>query len=56
MGKEYEVDISEISPNGEGVGRVKNFMVFVGNVKLGDHVKVKITRLDSVGADAEIVS
>jgi len=56
IGKDYEVDISEMSPNGEGIARVKGFMVFVGNVKLGDHVKVKITHLDSVSADAEITS
>ena len=45
-----------MSPNGEGIGRVKGFMVFVGKVKVGDHVKVRITNLDSVSADAEIVS
>lgn len=56
MGKEYEVDISEISPNGEGIGRVRNFMVFVDNVKVGDHVRVKITSFDSVSACADIVS
>jgi len=45
-----------MSPNGEGIARVKGFMVCVGNVKLGDHVKVKITYLDSVSADAKVVS
>ena len=45
-----------MSPNGEGIASVKGFMVFVGNVKVGDHVKVRITNLDSVSADAEVVS
>ena len=45
-----------MSPNGEGIGRVKGFMIFVGNVKVGDHVKVRITNLDSVSADAKVVS
>ncbi len=45
-----------MSPNGEGIASVKGFMVFVGNVKLGDHVKVKITYVDSVSADSEITS
>ena len=54
--QEYEVDISDMSPTGEGIARVKGFMVCVRNVKVGDHVKVKITYLDSVSADAEIVS
>jgi len=45
-----------MSPNGEGIARVKGFMVFVANTKIGEHVKAKITYLDSVSADAEIVS
>ncbi|HEX9863285.1 MAG TPA: TRAM domain-containing protein [Candidatus Bathyarchaeia archaeon] len=43
-----------MSPNGEGMATVKGFMVFIGNVKLGDHVKVKITSINSGCADAEI--
>lgn len=45
-----------MSPNGEGIANVKGVMVFIGNVKLGDHVKVKITNIDSGSADAEITS
>jgi predicted RNA-binding protein with TRAM domain len=55
LGLEYEVDITELSPNGEGVARIKGYLIFVGNAKPGDHVKVKIVGLDSVAADAEIV-
>jgi len=50
------VDISQMSPSGEGIASVKGVLVFIGNVKLGDHVKVKITNLDSVSAYAEITS
>jgi predicted RNA-binding protein with TRAM domain len=50
------VDISQMSPNGEGIASVKGVMVFINNVKLGDHVKVKITNIDSVSAYAEITS
>ena len=53
--KEYDVDITEMSPNGEGVARVRGFLIFVRYAKLGDHVRVKIRNLDSVSADAEIV-
>jgi len=45
-----------VSPNGEGIARVKGFPVFVTNAKPGDHVKVKITQLNSVAADAEIAT
>lgn len=43
-----------MSPNGEGIAKVKGFMVFVKNAKVGDRTKVRITYLDSVSADAEI--
>ena len=39
-GKEYEVDIKEISRRGEGIARIEGFVVFVPNTKVGDHVKV----------------
>ena len=55
LGKEYEVDITEMSPNGEGVARVRGYLVLVANAKLGNRVKVKINRLDSMSAEAEIV-
>lgn len=45
-----------MSPSGEGIASVKGVLVFIGNVKLGDHVKVKITNLDSVSAYAELTS
>lgn len=55
LGKEYEVDITEMTPNGEGIARIKGFLIFIPNKKPGDHANVKITRLDSVSADAETV-
>ena len=56
IGKEYEVDITDISPQGEGIARIKGFSIFIGNARLGERVKVKVKRLDSVCADAEIVT
>jgi predicted RNA-binding protein with TRAM domain len=55
LGKEYEVDITEMSPNGEGVARVRGYLILIANAKLGNRVKVKINRLDSMSAEAEIV-
>jgi predicted RNA-binding protein with TRAM domain len=55
-GKEYEVDITETSPQGEGVARIKGFLVFVGNAKPGDHLRIKITTLGPMDAGAEIVT
>jgi predicted RNA-binding protein with TRAM domain len=55
MGKEYEVDITETSPQGEGIARVKGFLIFVDNAKPGDHLKIKITTTGTINAAAEIV-
>ena len=53
IGEIYEVDISEMSPRGEGIARFHGFTIFIPNAKLGEHLTVKITNLDSVSADAE---
>jgi predicted RNA-binding protein with TRAM domain len=45
-----------MSPNGEGIAKIKGFLVFIGNAKLNDHLKVKITHLESGCADAQIVT
>ena len=44
-GKEYEVDITEISRQGDGIARVQGFVVFVKNGKVGSKVKVKVTEV-----------
>jgi predicted RNA-binding protein with TRAM domain len=55
MGKEYEVDVTEMSRQGEGIAKIQGFVVFVANAKLGDHAKIKITRIGGMTANAEIV-
>jgi predicted RNA-binding protein with TRAM domain len=55
MGKEYEVDITETSRQGEGIARIQGFVIFVANAKPRDHVKIRITRIGRTVANAEIV-
>ena len=55
-GKEYEVEISQMAQNGEGLAMVKGFWIFVPNVKVGDKVMVRVTTVDSVSADAAVIS
>ena len=55
IGKDYEVDIENVSPNGEGVAKIKGFPVFIKNAKLNEHLKIRIISLESGAADAEIV-
>jgi predicted RNA-binding protein with TRAM domain len=45
-----------MSPHGKGIAHIKGVLVFINNAKRGDHVKVKITNIDSVSAYAEITS
>ena len=56
IGKDYEVDIVDVTPNGEGVAKIKGFPVFIKNAKVNDHVTVRITNLASGAADAELVT
>ena len=55
LGKEYKVEITETSPQGEGIARIQGFVVLVANAKPGDHLKIKITRTGGMTANAEIV-
>jgi predicted RNA-binding protein with TRAM domain len=55
MGKEYEADITEMSRQGEGIARIQGFVIFVANAKPGAHVKIRITRIGGMTANAEIV-
>jgi predicted RNA-binding protein with TRAM domain len=45
VGKEYEVDVTEISRQGDGIARVQGFVVFVKNGKVGQRVKVRVTEV-----------
>jgi predicted RNA-binding protein with TRAM domain len=55
MEKEYEVDIMEMSRQGEGIAKIQGFVILVANAKPGEHVKIKITRIGGMTANAEIV-
>ena len=55
IGEEFEVDVIDMSPNGEGVAKIKGFPIFIKNAKVNEHVKIKITNLISGCADAEVV-
>jgi len=54
VGKEYEVDITEISRKGDGVARVKGFIVFVQNGKPGKKTRIKVTEVADRFAKATI--
>jgi len=43
VGEEYDVEINEVGSKGDGIARVKNFVVFINGVKQGEKVHIKIT-------------
>ena len=55
MEKEYEVDITEMSRQEEGIAKMQGFVIFIPNAKPGDHVKIRITRIGGMTANAEVV-
>jgi len=45
-GKEYDVEVTEISRRGDGVAKVQGFIIFVKGARVGDKVRIKV---ESVG-------
>lgn len=41
-GKEYNVEITELSRRGDGVAKIQGFIIFVKGAKVGDKVKIKV--------------
>ena len=56
LGEELEVDITELSPKGEGMVRIQGLVVHVPNAKPRDHVKIKITKISSRNVEAQIIT
>ena len=52
-GKEYEIQITEISRKVYGIARVQGFVIFVKSGQVGQNVK--ISKVGSTFATAEIV-
>jgi predicted RNA-binding protein with TRAM domain len=42
-GKEYDVDVTEVSQKGDGIARVQGFVIFVKGGKVGDKCKIRVT-------------
>ena len=55
-GKEYDVQISELSRQGDGIARIQGFVIFVKGAKVGQKAKVKVTNVGARFATAELVA
>ena len=54
-GEEYDVEITEVGSRGDGIARIKNFVVFVSNAKKGEKAKIKIKEVRDRFATGEKV-
>ncbi len=54
-GEELDVIIDDIGSRGDGITRVRGFLVFVPQAKVGERIKVKITSIGRKFAIAEKV-
>lgn len=55
VGEEYDVEIKEVGSRGDGIARVKNFVIFVANTKKGEKCKIKVNQVSRRFAIAEKV-
>lgn len=54
-GKVYEAKIEDIGREGDGIARIQNFVIFVPGTKIGDQVKIRITRIGRRMGFGEVV-
>ena len=53
--QEYNIQITETSRKGDGIARIRGFVIFVKNAQIGQDVKAKVTSVVERFATAEIV-
>ncbi len=54
-GKEYDMTIEGIGSKGDGIGRIKGFVVIVPNTQEGQTVKVRVNAVRGKVAFADVV-
>ena len=54
-GETYDVTIQDIARQGDGIARIEGFVVFVPNTSVGDEVQIKVERVLSKFAFANVV-
>jgi predicted RNA-binding protein with TRAM domain len=56
-GKEYTVDIIAIGKSGDGMAKIRRFVIFVKNTKAGDkNIKIKIDSVGNRFATAHVIT
>jgi len=52
-GKEYDVQITEISRKGDGIARIQGFVIFVKGAAVGEKTKIRVVNVGDRFATAE---
>ncbi|MDO9098003.1 MAG: TRAM domain-containing protein [Candidatus Methanoperedens sp.] len=55
VGETYDVSITDIAKEGDGIARIEGFVIFVPAAKVGDNVKIKVNKVMRKFAIAEKV-
>ena len=55
VGQEITVKIEAVGEKGDGIAKVKGFVIFIPNAKQDEEVKVRITRVLRKVAFAEVI-
>ena len=55
IGKQYNVDVTELSRRGDGVAKVQGFVIFVQGAKVGQKVMIKVDRVGPRFVSASVV-
>lgn len=56
VGKEYDVQVSELSRQGDGIARIQGFVIFVKGGRVGESAKIRVTNVGARFATAEKVA
>ena len=55
VGKRYKVKIEALGKGGDGIARIKGFVVFVPKTKIGDEVEIVINSVKQKFAFGEVI-
>ena len=55
VGETYDVSIEAVGSKGDGIAKVRGFVLFVPGVKKGENVKIKITKVLANSGFAEVL-
>jgi predicted RNA-binding protein with TRAM domain len=55
IGKEYDVQVTELSRQGDGIARIQGFVIFVKKSKVGEKTRIKVVNVGQRFATAEKV-